>query len=175
MAYSTGGRYGQVQASFNSSCSTPVDVELNRARLALLDTYRHQGDPWQDQWEMHKARDREALLLSRETALQRIIAQALKACDPGQQALHLDGMDRIELRRQVDSRSSASLDTVQAMSDYEEQTRVRQQLYARIVELARQRRAEMTAQIFSSKTPSLAFAMIRILHEQLPQRGFEMP
>jgi hypothetical protein len=52
---------------------------------------------------------------------------------------------------------------------------MRHQLYAWISDLAVQRRAALTPQIFSSKSPTLAFAMIRILHEQLPQRGFDMP
>jgi len=177
MAYSTGGRYGQFKASVTASrTTTPLDALLNKARQALLETYRQQGDPWQNQWEAHKTKDRQALLISRETALQRIIAQALKEYDPDHlQALHLEGLDNTELKRQIDMRTDTSLNTVHAITDYETQIQVRHELYAQIIDLASQRRAALSSQIFSSKTPSLAFAMIRILHEQLPQRGFDMP
>ncbi len=177
MAYSTGGRYGQVKASLTSSnVRTGLDAALNRARQDLLETYRQQGDPGQSQWEAHKIKDRQAAFISKETALQRIIALALKAYDPGQlQRLHLEGLDQIELERQVAQRTTMSLKTVKAINDYEQKIQIRHQLYGRIIDLASQRRAALASQIFSSKTPNLAFAMIRVLHETLPQRGFDMP
>lgn len=177
MAYSTGGCYGQVKGSLNSSHTrTVLDAELNRARQQLLETYRQQGDPWQSQWEEHKAKDRQAAFISEETAIQRMIAQALKAYDPGHlQALHLEGVDRMELKRQVDLRTGTRLDRVRAITDYEQQTVRRHQLYARIIDLAFRRRATLSPHIFSSKTPIMAFGMIQILHEQLPQRGYDMP
>ena len=177
MAYSTGGRYGQVKMSRSASrAQTALDAALNRARQTLLETFRNQGEPRQGQWAEQVAKDREAALISKEAAIQRIIAQALKAYDPAYlQALHLEGLDRIELKRQVDLRTGLDLRTARAIAEYDEQIEIRQQLYGRIIDLAYERRAALRSQIFSSKTPSLSHAMIRVLHEELPQRGFELP
>lgn len=177
MAYSTGGRYGQISAARNAGrTQTALDAALNRARHALLETYRQSGDPHHGLWREQTAKDRQAVLVSKETAMQRIIAQALKAHDPGHlQAVHLEGVDQVELKRQIDLRTGTQFRTVRALTDYEKQLHDRQQLYGRIIDLAYERRGAMRSQIFSSKTPGLSHAMIRILHEELAPRGFEMP
>ncbi len=69
----------------------------------------------------------------------------------------------------------AQADLYDVINDYEQQVQIRRQLYGQIIDLASQRRAALASQIFSPKTPNLAFAMIRMLHEELPQRGFGMP
>lgn len=176
MAYCTGGQYMAIKSVMNSNNRTGLDAVLNKAKKELIDTYRQQGDPWKHQWEVYQDMSRDSALISMETALQQAITWALKSYNPDYlKSLHLEGLDDMELNRQVEQTTQLSLDTVQAVTDFEEQRHTRQQVYEEIVLLARQRRTALTPKIFSSKTPGLAFGMIQILHKDLEQRGFEMP
>ena len=173
LAYASGGQYATIDRGYRPDRThTSVDNDLLSLKDDLIDTYRLEADSHRRLWRQEQDRDREASLVSKETALERIVTKSLQGHYLNlTQSLQSESTGVFGLQRDIPIRSLPELETERELTDFQEQQQQRQALFAEVVRLAKVRRVLLHQQR-ASKHVSLGSAVIEVLQSQLRDKGF---